>query len=178
MYRNNVGVTALLLTVSYKGQEFIRVGYYVYNELMEEIDIESKSLEEIISKIRRYIISEKPRVTKFNINWEDEEMKEETEEISEEKSDTFGDKKNSTKEESNASMLVEWLSITYIKYLILYLLPIITQELVHKWRGRSPNRRQFRPLFRTNLLSPYHRKSTPTNSERSSPFRIEFQSSR
>ena len=107
MYRNNVGVTALLLTVSYKGQEFIRVGYYVYNELMEEIDIESKSLEEIISKIRRYIISEKPRVTKFNINWEDEEMKEETEEISEEKSDTFGDKKNSTKEESNASMLVE-----------------------------------------------------------------------
>jgi histone chaperone ASF1 len=30
-----IGVTVLLLTCSYQGQEFIRVGYYVSNEYVE-----------------------------------------------------------------------------------------------------------------------------------------------
>ncbi len=70
---NNVGVTAILLTVSYKKQEFIRVGFYVYNELMEPIEnIQNKPVQEIVNKIRRYIIGEKPRITNFNINWEEQ----------------------------------------------------------------------------------------------------------
>jgi histone chaperone ASF1 len=30
-----LGVTALILTASYRAQEFIRVGYYVHNQLQE-----------------------------------------------------------------------------------------------------------------------------------------------
>ena len=32
-----LGVTALILTASYRGQEFIRVGYYVHNQIVEEL---------------------------------------------------------------------------------------------------------------------------------------------
>lgn len=32
-----LGVTALIITVSYRNQEFIRVGYYVHNVLNEEV---------------------------------------------------------------------------------------------------------------------------------------------
>lgn len=67
-----LGVTALLLTSSYKNQEFIRIGYYVHNELTEEIeDLENIASSEIVSKIKRTIISDKPRVTNFNINWDE-----------------------------------------------------------------------------------------------------------
>ena len=69
----DLGVTALILTVSYRSQEFIRVGYYVHNQLAgdlpEDQDIDSLALSEIVSKIRRTIISDKPRITKFNIDW-------------------------------------------------------------------------------------------------------------
>ena len=41
---------------------------------MEEIeDIENKEVDEIVKKVRRTIINDKPRVTKFDIEWEDKQ---------------------------------------------------------------------------------------------------------
>eukprot|EP00049_Salpingoeca_infusionum_P025965 m.22924 g.22924 ORF g.22924 m.22924 type:complete len:217 (+) comp8432_c0_seq1:255-905(+) len=64
-----VGVTVVLLTCSYRGQEFIRVGYYV------SVDFEDPALNENppedfeVHQLRRNILAAKPRVTRFPINW-------------------------------------------------------------------------------------------------------------
>ena len=63
-----VGVTAILLTCSYNGnQEFFRVGYYVNNAYGDEWPelIESPPATPDIAKLTRHILVEKPRVTKF-----------------------------------------------------------------------------------------------------------------
>jgi len=123
-----LGVTVVLLTCSYKGKEFIRVGYYVNNEYTEELPMLAGSqpgsptapkppaapsmdakedasgdgdvkegdevkaddeeeddggLEEgevekskvdvskiVVEKIERQILSDKPRITKFQIQWD------------------------------------------------------------------------------------------------------------
>lgn len=62
-----VGVTVLLLTCSYQGQEFIRVGYYVNNDYIEESLREEPPASVIIDKVQRNILADKPRVTKFPI---------------------------------------------------------------------------------------------------------------
>ena len=62
-----LGVTVLLLTCSFMGQEFIRVGYYVSNEYMEEQLREEPPAKVLIHKIQRNVLSDKPRVTKFPI---------------------------------------------------------------------------------------------------------------
>ena len=70
----NLGVTALIITVSYRAQEFIRVGYYVHNVLSEDFPEEDKSNaapEMLANFIRRTILTDKPRITKFRINWGD-----------------------------------------------------------------------------------------------------------
>ena len=69
-----VGVTAILMTCSYNGtQEFFRVGYYVNNAYSEEFPdlIENPPNVPDISKLTRHILVEKPRVTKFQIDWEE-----------------------------------------------------------------------------------------------------------
>jgi hypothetical protein len=66
-----LGVTILLLTVLYKGREFVRVGYYVNNEYSEEILVENPPLKPIYEKIRKSVLAEKPRVTRFNIQWDE-----------------------------------------------------------------------------------------------------------
>lgn len=64
-----LGVTVVLITCSYKSREFIRVGYYVNNELVEE-DVSTSGESAIdTSKIRRNIMAENPRVTRFSIEW-------------------------------------------------------------------------------------------------------------
>ena len=91
-----LGATVVLLTCSYFEKEFIRVGYYVNNEIPEEDaqmgktgedardgsdDAAGTALPAVLpvkrpsdySKIRRVILSEEPRVTEFPINWEDPE---------------------------------------------------------------------------------------------------------
>lgn len=87
------GVTALLLTASYRSQEFIRVGYYVHNQLEGELaegkQIDDLSLPELISRIKRTIISDKPRVTKFNIDWSDSRDTVESKEHGNGKTDDF-----------------------------------------------------------------------------------------
>lgn len=64
-----IGVTVVLLTCSYDGREFVRVGYYVNNEYdSEELNAEPPA-KPIIERVRRNILSEKPRVTRFAIKW-------------------------------------------------------------------------------------------------------------
>eukprot|EP00890_Picochlorum_soloecismus_P001339 jgi/Picsp_1/2205/NSC_05669-R1_histone chaperone len=65
-----VGVTIILLTCSYRDQEFLRVGYYVNNEYADESLREDPPMEPIIDKLVRNILADKPRVTKFPIDWE------------------------------------------------------------------------------------------------------------
>ncbi|KAH9315510.1 hypothetical protein KI387_024137 [Taxus chinensis] len=62
-----IGVTVLLLTCSYMGQEFIRVGYYVNNDYADEQLREEPPQKVLLDKIQRNILADKPRVTKFPI---------------------------------------------------------------------------------------------------------------
>jgi len=83
-----LGVTVLLLSCSYKQQEFIRVGYYVSNELEGENNNNNNAVENTVenaqptvqpillengkpdtSRIIRNILTQKPRVTLFPIDW-------------------------------------------------------------------------------------------------------------
>uniref|UniRef100_A0A7N0TKW2 Uncharacterized protein n=1 Tax=Kalanchoe fedtschenkoi TaxID=63787 RepID=A0A7N0TKW2_KALFE len=64
-----IGVTVLLLTCSYVGQEFIRVGYYVNNDYDDEQLREEPPQKVLIDKVQRNILADKPRVTKFPINF-------------------------------------------------------------------------------------------------------------
>ena len=67
-----IGVTVLLLTCSYLGQEFLRVGYYVNNDYDDEQLREEPPPKVLIEKVQRNILSDKPRVTKFPINFHPE----------------------------------------------------------------------------------------------------------
>lgn len=64
-----LGVTVVLLTCAYDGREFVRVGYYVNNEYdSEELNAEPPT-KPIIERVRRNVLAEKPRVTRFAIKW-------------------------------------------------------------------------------------------------------------
>ncbi|KAK2809874.1 Histone chaperone asf1 [Emmonsiellopsis sp. PD_5] len=68
-----LGVTVILLTCSYDGREFVRVGYYVNNEYdSEELNAEPPA-KPIIERVRRNVLAEKPRVTRFAIKWDSED---------------------------------------------------------------------------------------------------------
>lgn len=64
-----LGVTVILLTGSYDGREFVRVGYYVNNEYVDEQLTAEPPAKPILEKIKRSILAEKPRVTRFAIKW-------------------------------------------------------------------------------------------------------------
>ncbi|XP_021741802.1 probable histone chaperone ASF1A [Chenopodium quinoa] len=68
-----IGVTVLLLTCSYMGQEFIRVGYYVNNDYDNEQLREEPPQKVLLDRVQRNILTDKPRVTKFPINFHPEE---------------------------------------------------------------------------------------------------------
>lgn len=64
-----LGVTVILLTCSYDGREFVRVGYYVNNEYdSEELNAEPPA-KPVIERVKRNLLAEKPRVTRFAIKW-------------------------------------------------------------------------------------------------------------
>ncbi|KWU41076.1 anti-silence-domain-containing protein [Rhodotorula sp. JG-1b] len=81
-----IGVTVILLTCSYNDQEFVRIGYYVNTEygdpdlklqheasLAEDADekgIKAPDPTQHIDKLVRNVLADKPRVTKFNIQWD------------------------------------------------------------------------------------------------------------
>ncbi|EGD99488.1 histone chaperone ASF1 [Trichophyton tonsurans CBS 112818] len=68
-----LGVTVILLTCSYDGREFVRVGYYVNNEYdSEELNTEPPT-KPIIERVVRNVLAKKPRVTRFAIKWDSED---------------------------------------------------------------------------------------------------------
>ena len=77
-----IGVTVILLTCSYAAQEFVRVGYYVNTEyldpelkqaydasLEEGSETKAPDASKHVDGLSRLVLSEKPRVTRFNIKW-------------------------------------------------------------------------------------------------------------
>lgn len=64
-----LGVTVILLTCAYDGREFVRVGYYVNNEYESEEMRDNPPAKPEIDKIRRNVLANKPRVTRFAIKW-------------------------------------------------------------------------------------------------------------
>ena len=66
-----IGVTVVLLICSYNGQEFVRIGYYVNNDYETEELRENPPTEVDASKILRNILSDKPRVTRVPISWDE-----------------------------------------------------------------------------------------------------------
>lgn len=64
-----LGVTVILLTCSYDGREFVRVGYYVNNEYdTGELRAEPPA-KPLVEHVQRSILDSKPRVTRFAIKW-------------------------------------------------------------------------------------------------------------
>jgi histone chaperone ASF1 len=49
--------------------EFFRVGYYVYTSYTSQENIENEPPEIIIEDISRQIFNNKPRITRFEIDW-------------------------------------------------------------------------------------------------------------
>ncbi len=57
-----VGVTVILITCSYREQEFIRVGYYVSNEYEDPELQENQPEQPDFNKLRRNILASNPRL--------------------------------------------------------------------------------------------------------------------
>lgn len=60
-----MGITAVLITCSYRDQEFIRIGYYLNNEYTEPEMNETPPYPPVLESIQRHIFAEEPRVTHF-----------------------------------------------------------------------------------------------------------------
>lgn len=65
-----VGVTVVLLSCSYKSKEFLRVGYYVNNEYIDQDLRENAPTKPQFDKLQRNILATNPRVTRFKIDWD------------------------------------------------------------------------------------------------------------
>ncbi|XP_066921644.1 histone chaperone asf1b-like [Clytia hemisphaerica] len=66
-----VGVTVILLTCSFKGKEFIRIGYYVNTDYADPEMRENPPQQQVIlEQLQRNILASQPRVTKFHVPWE------------------------------------------------------------------------------------------------------------
>jgi histone chaperone ASF1 len=65
-----LGVTVVLLTCAYKGKEFVRVGYYVNVEYADEELRTNPPAQPIIEKLYRSVLAEKPKVTRYPIQWD------------------------------------------------------------------------------------------------------------
>jgi len=62
------GITLLLIQFTYLTREFMRIGYYVNNEICGPVERDSKSnLFLKINYIERNILKDQPRITKFSI---------------------------------------------------------------------------------------------------------------
>lgn len=67
-----IGITAIILSCSYQENEFFRAGYYVNNSYEDPELMENPPAVPDMTKIQRQILSDKPRITRFQINWEGE----------------------------------------------------------------------------------------------------------
>lgn len=73
-----IGVTVVLLTCSYRSQEFIRVGYFINNEYTDPELRENPPSPPQFDKVTRNILGSEPRVTRFKITWEDPNTQQQT----------------------------------------------------------------------------------------------------
>ena len=72
--KDRVGVTAVIVTSSYRDKEWLRVGYYVNNELK---DMPKEGLPEGFeipvpqdpTLLSRNVLVDQPRVRRFHIDW-------------------------------------------------------------------------------------------------------------
>jgi len=64
-----LGVTVILLSCFYRDREFIRVGYYVNSEYDSPELNENPPEQPIYERIIRNILADKPRVTRYQIDW-------------------------------------------------------------------------------------------------------------
>lgn len=67
------GVTAMIITVSFKETEFLRIGYYVYNFYTDPLLAEHPPSTPQIDKVTRNILSDKPRITSFDITQKEQQ---------------------------------------------------------------------------------------------------------
>ena len=69
-----LGVTAIVLCCSYNNQEFFRCGYYL-NNLYDNEEMNLNPPEKVdTSHIVRSLLADKPRITRFDIDWDNECM--------------------------------------------------------------------------------------------------------
>lgn len=64
-----IGVTVILITCSYLEQPFVQIGYYVNNEYEDAFEPENYPNPVDINKLKRNILADQPRVTRYMINW-------------------------------------------------------------------------------------------------------------
>ena len=64
-----VGITAVILTCAYLNQEFFRIGYYLNNVYTDQELVENMPAEPILDKLQRTILTDKPRISRFPIDW-------------------------------------------------------------------------------------------------------------
>jgi histone chaperone ASF1 len=97
-----IGITVVLIVCSYNEQEFVRVGYYVNNEY-EDPEMRENLPEKVdLTKVTRNILSEKPRVTRVPIRWDnlDENPEPVQDDFAEEGEDFIENYTNSFNQES------------------------------------------------------------------------------
>ena len=69
-----LGVTAIILCCSYNNQEFFRCGYYL-NNLYDNEEMNLNPPEKVDKNhILRSLLADKPRITRFDIDWDNEQI--------------------------------------------------------------------------------------------------------
>ena len=68
-----LGVTAVILCCSYNNQEFFRCGYYL-NNVYDNEEMNLNPPEKVDqNRIIRSLLADKPRITRFDIEWDSED---------------------------------------------------------------------------------------------------------
>ena len=69
-----LGVTAIILCCSYNNQEFFRCGYYL-NNIYDNEEMNMNPPEKVNKdRIIRSLLADKPRITRFDIDWDNENI--------------------------------------------------------------------------------------------------------
>ena len=69
-----LGVTAIILCCSYNNQEFFRCGYYL-NNIYDNEEMNLNPPEKVDkSHIVRSLLADKPRITRFDIDWDNDQV--------------------------------------------------------------------------------------------------------
>lgn len=62
-------MTVVILSCYYREKEFVRIGYYVSNEYDEQELRDNPPEQPELGRIARNILADKPRVTRYPIEW-------------------------------------------------------------------------------------------------------------